>query len=219
VNFLDAWTTLDPVTLARWLAPAACVALSLFLPGRGVARLAALALVVALPLSPAHGSAPLTLGWSALWLAVAWMAGRPGGAGEPRSERRAALGGLESGVVGLSLGLALLVIMMAAVARADLGAESDRRVALALLTLGFGLMHLMLRRRVRRATLSFAALGLGLQMLEDAARIVQGPVGRDGHAAVLGATALAVVLADRLATARTRTAGSDHIALAHDLHD
>jgi hypothetical protein len=150
---------------------------------------------------------------------VAWLAGRPGSTGEPRPEPRAAPGGLESGVVGLVLGLAMLASMMAAVARADLGEEADRRVSLALLILGLGLTHLMLRRRVRRATLSFAALGLGLQMLEDAAGIAQGPVADSASGAVLGATALAVVLTDRLATARTGAAGSDHVALAHDLHD
>ncbi len=217
MNFLDAWTTLDPLSLARWLAPAACVAPSVVLPGRGVARLAALGVALALPFVPAGAPALVTAAWCALWLAVAWLGGRPG-AGE-RSPRpgRALLGGLESSAAGIAVGLALLGLLVAALARADLGPDADRRAALALLMLGLGLMHLMLRRRVRRAALSFAALGYGVQVLEYAAGTAQGGVG--WSVGPLAATVLAVALAGRLAAAREHAVGSDRIALSHDLHD
>jgi hypothetical protein len=218
VNFLDAWTALDPPTLARWLAPAACVTLSLALPGRGAARIGALGVALALPFVPDGGPAWRVALWCALWALVAWRAGRDADVPVARA-RRALLGGLESGAVGLAIGLALLVLLLAGLARADLGAVSDRRTASALLVLGLGLTHLMLRRRARRAMVSFAAMGLGVQMLESAARAVQGPGARDSGPAVLAATALAVALVDRLAAARDHAVGSDRIALAHDLHD
>ncbi len=218
MNFLDAWTTLDPLAMARWLTPAVCIALSLILPGRGIARVAAIGVAIALPFLPEPGPWPRVAGWCVLWIAAGWLAGRASGAQPPRP-RSALLGGIESSVVGLAVGLALLVLVMAALARADLGRDADRRATVALLVLVAGLTHLGLRRRARRAALSFAALGLGLQLLEDAARIAEGPGAAPPSALPLVGTALALALVERLSAAREAAVGSDRIALAHDLRD
>jgi hypothetical protein len=216
VDFLDAWTTLDPLALVRLLAPAVAVALSVILPGRRPARVAALGVAVALPFVPGSGPWPVTAGWCALWLGVAWLAGRA----EPRDDPAAprAGGSIESGVVGLVLGLALAALVVAAVARADLVAAEDRFATVGVLLLGLGLVHLMLRRHARRATFSFATLGLALQGLESAARATQGPQAPPPGAA-LGATVIGVALAAAVAQARSLSAGSDRVSLAHDLHD
>jgi hypothetical protein len=217
VNFLDAWMTLAPLALALRLAPAALVALSVLLPGRGVARLAALGVALWVPVAPVTWPAEVRAGWGALWLVVAWRAGRRSADAGGRRARVGAM--VESGVVGLAVGLALLVVVLAAVARADLAPEDSRRVAAALLLLGFGLVHLMVRRRARRATLSFAALGLALQGLADAARAAQGPLAPPPDAAALVAATAAVALAEGVSLARERYAGTDLVALSHDLHD
>jgi hypothetical protein len=217
VNFLDAWTTLDPIALALRLAPAAFVALSVLLPGRRVARIAALGVALALLAAPPDWPPALRGGWCALWLVAAWLAGRRSSDAEELATRIGAL--LESGVVGLAVGLALLGVVMAAVARADLAPEDSRRAAAGLLLLGLGLLHLMVRRRARRASLSFATFGLALQLLGDAARAAQGALAPPPDAAALVGAAVAMTLAEGVAAARERTAGTDFVAFGHDLHD
>jgi hypothetical protein len=77
----------------------------------------------------------------------------------------------------------------------------------------------MLRRDTMRATVAFAALGSGLQVLQAAAAATL--LARDvlGSYDVLLATAAAVALADRIARVRQQDAGSAWVSDAHDLHD
>src|SRR5437773_1502173 len=98
---------------------------------------------------------PVGVGWAALWGVVAWNA-RPA----PRARARGTPGGTESGVVGLMLGLALLALLLAAVARLDLDAAGSRGASYGVLLLCLGLLHLMLRRDVTRAGVAFAGMGL-----------------------------------------------------------
>jgi hypothetical protein len=216
VHFLDAWLGLSLAHLLRSVLPAALVALAVLVPGRQAARLAALGVAVTLPFLP-ELAVPgwVVAGWVALWLVVARQAGLPGG----RSTRPGArLGGLESGIIGLVLGIALLVLVGAGVARLDQGAELTRRAAGGVLLVVLGLVHLMLRRHAVRAVTGFAAMGLGLQLLDGAVRAVV--VGGAAPAAlVLLVTALSVVLALRVGHVRAAVAGSAWVGDAHDLHD
>jgi hypothetical protein len=84
---------------------------------------------------------------------------------------------------------------------------------------GAGLLHLMLRRHARRATMGFGAMGLGLQILDGAARGAQVQTGLAPAAWPLIASALAILLVLRVAAARERWAGSPWVPDAHDLHD
>jgi hypothetical protein len=216
VHFLDAWTKLRPFDLARLMLPAAILGISVFLPGRRIARWAAGAialLVLGLPeLGPLWPTRTL---WAILWLAVAWRAGvepvqHPG---RPRPS------GFESGAVGLLLAAALLGLLVAAVARQDLPARVGRPASYGLLLMCLGLLHLMLRRDVLRATLAFTALGLGLQVLDQAAPDTLLPGGARGQGLVVLATAIAAALPARLAEMRERDAGTAWVSDAHDLHD
>ncbi len=218
MHFLESWLALDIVDLARLAWPVALLVLATVVPGRRVARLAAFGVALAMPFMRELGSPwPLSIGWLALWLAVSWLAGRPGPASASAAPARA--GGVESGTVGLMLGLGLLLLLAVAVARQDLPAESSRRASYGLAVLGLGLLHLMLRRHVRRAAIAFATLGLGLQILDSAARAreIEG-VARSNGSALL-ASAIAVSLVARLGLARERFAGSPRVSDAHDLHD
>jgi hypothetical protein len=133
--------------------------------------------------------------------------------------RAAPPGAWESGAVGLLVGLALLMLMVASLARQDLEPVVGRRVVMALLLLGLGVLHLMLRGHVRRAAIAFGALGLGLQVLDGTAR--------GSRAGGLGARARRRVARDRGgggagAEARPRARalrGSPWVSDAHDLHD
>src|SRR3989442_6142045 len=91
---------------------------SAFLPGRRVARIAAIG--VALSLLMLHGIGllgALRAVWIVLWLAVAWVVG-PGN--PPAQQGRIARpAGLESGAVAFLLWLRLLRLLLAAVARPD----------------------------------------------------------------------------------------------------
>ena len=62
-------------------------------------------------------------------------------------------------------------------------------------------------------------MGLGLQILEHAARHVQVLDPDRGNAAILLATALAVAATARLGRVRLLDAGSSRVSDAHDLHD
>jgi len=216
VHFLDAWLSLAPSHLLRSALPAGLVVVLVLVPGRQVARLAALGVALGLPFLPELAAgAWATAGWVVLWLVVAWQAGLPA----PRATRTGArLGGLESGTIGLALGLALLVLVMAGVARLDLDAEATRRAAAGALLTVLGLVHLMLRRHALRAVAAFAAMGLGLELLGGAVRTaVVGGAAPPGL--TLAAAALAVALASRVGRTRAAVAGSPWVGDAHDLHD
>lgn len=216
MHFLDAWLGLPPLQLLRSAAPAGLLLAAVLAPGRLTTRLAALGVALTLPLLP-ELAAPgwVTLGWVALWLVVARQAGMPA--------RRAAspgtpLGGLESGVIGLALGLALLALVEAGVARLDVDGGQTRRASYGALLVVLGLLHLMLRRHAVRAAAAFAAMGLGLQLLDGAVRSTT--VGGAAPAGLpLLATALAVALALRVGHVRAAVAGSAWVGDAHDLHD
>lgn len=218
MQFLESWTELSLFDLIRLLAPPALLAAVAFLPGLKVARLAALGVALSIPFLRELGAPPLlTAAWSALWLVVAWAAGVPEGqARRPLAARR---GGLEAGTVGLLLGLVLLALLIAAVARQDLSPEDARRASYGALILSLGLIHLMTRGHARRGGVAFASLGLGLQVLDGAARAAQVPETLPPGGAVLLATAIAVALAMRVAISRERLAGTAWVSDAHDLHD
>jgi hypothetical protein len=217
VHFLDAWSSLPPLDLLRLLVAPACLVLAVLVPGRAMARIAALGITAVIPflreLAPSGFTAA---GWVALWCAIAWLAGMPVAAARPARSPR--LGGMEPGAVGLLVGGALIVVLLAAVARQNLGTDETRRAALGVLLVGLGLVHLMVRRDVRRAALAFGAFGLGLGLVASLARAGEvAPTPAFPHA--LLATAAAVALAARLAANRESLTGSAWVSDAHDLHD
>jgi hypothetical protein len=126
---------------------------------------------------------------------------------------------LETSTVGLLLGLVLMTLLIAAVARQALSPEEARRASYGALLLMLGFLHLMLHGHVRRAGVAFGSLGLGLQVLESAAREAQVFVALNPGGAVLLATVLASSLAMRVAASRERLAGTAWVSDAHDLHD
>jgi len=217
LHFVDAWVSLPPLDLIRLLLPAGFLVLAVFLPGRGPARLTALGVALCLPLVRELQVPPrLLAAWVALWIAIAWQAGRvTSGARRSLTTR---LAGMEPGSVGLLLGLVLLVLLLAAVARQDLAPEETRRAAFGLLLIDLGLLHLMLRRHALRATVAFGALGLGVQVLDGMARAGEVGVVASSPGVVL-ATAVAVAIAVRLAGSRERAAGTAWVTDAHDLRD
>jgi hypothetical protein len=77
----------------------------------------------------------------------------------------------------------------------------------------------MLRGHVRRAAIAFAALGLGLQVLDGTSRSTELAGSAPARAEVWLATAMTVALVTRLGHARERYAGSPWVSDAHDLHD
>jgi len=218
VDLFKFWFGLPPQDLLRFMLPAALLTLATVLPGRGVARAASFGVALALPfLRPLDTPAPITVAWSALWLLIAWQVGLPAPANAPPPPRRP--GAWESGAVGLLVGLAFLMLMVASLARQDLEPVVGRRVVMALLLLGLGVLHLMLRGHVRRAAIAFGALGLGLQVLDGTARGSELAGSAPAHGGVWLATAVAVALVLRLGHARERFAGSPWVSDAHDLHD
>ena len=217
MHFLDAWAALPRLDLLRFGVPAALLLVAVLVPGRVTARLATLGLAASLPfLRESGASAGVTVGWVLLWLAIAWRTGRP----SSRTTRSGARwGGLESGTVGLLIGAALLALLVAGVARLDLGAALTRRCSFGVLLVSLGFLHLMLRRHVVRAATAFAAMGLGLQLLQGAVRTVVTSGGAPPDGLPLLATTLAVVLAERIGATRIATTGSAWVGDAHDLHD
>jgi hypothetical protein len=217
MHFIDAWTSLPPLDLIRLLLPAGFLVLAVFVPGRGTARLAALGVALCLPLvRELEVPRTLLVAWVALWVAIAWQAGRvTAGARRSLTTR---LAGMEPGTVGLLIGAALLVLLLAAVARQDLAPEESRRVAYAMLLIDLGLLHLMLRRHALRAAVAFGALGLGVQVLDGMARHAEVAAAPPSPGVVL-ATAIAVAMTVRLAGSRERAAGTAWVSDAHDLRD
>ena len=215
MHFLDSWTRLPAADLLRLLTPAALLCLAVFVPTRWIARASAAGMALMVIFLKELGPRwPVGVGWAALWAVVAWTA-RP----VLPTRARATPGGAESGVVGLMLGLALLALLLAAVARLDLEPAGSRGASYGVLLLCLGLLHLMLRRDAARAGVAFAGMGLGLQILEHAARQVQVLEPDRGNAAILLATALAVAATARLGHVRLLDAGSSRVSDAHDLHD
>jgi hypothetical protein len=218
VDLFKFWFGLPRQDLLRLLLPAALLILATVLPGRRVARAAAFGVAIALPfLRPLDTPTPLTAAWSALWLIVAWQVGLPAPGNAPAPARRS--GALESGAVGLLVGVALMLLMVASLARQDLEPTVGRRVVMALLLIGIGVVHLMLRGHVRRAAIAFGALGLGLQVLDGVARGAELAGSAPARGGVWLATALAIALVLRLGMSRERFAGSPWVSDAHDLHD
>jgi len=218
VHFLDAWVELAAFDLVRLLGPLVLLGVSTFLPGRRVARIAALGVAAAIPLLRELGAPPVfAVGWVALWLLIALRPGEPDEAvRRPLARSR---GVVESGTVGLLLAVALGLLLIMAVARQDMAPEETRRASCGVSLVVIGLLHLMLRRHIRRAMVGFAALGLGLQILDGAAQGAQlDPENLTGGALLL-ASWLAVALAMRVAGARERYAGTGWVSDAHDLHD
>jgi hypothetical protein len=217
MHFLNAWKDLAPRELLRLSLPVLVLVVALFLPGRRVARVAALLVALAaLSLHELGPLWPLRAAWAGLWIIVAWRLG------EPDSKRERAMGrpgGIESGTVGLMLGVALLVLLIAAVARQDLSPVDARSVSYGLVVLCLGLLHLMLRRDALRAMVAFGALGVGLQVLDRAARAASLTGDATDHGVIVLITAIAVAIAARLAAIRQHDAGSAWVSDAHDLHD
>lgn len=178
-----------------------------------------LALATALSLigHPDLGLGLLAFGWTAMWLAIAWGVGLP--RGPATNELPPRPGGFESGVVGMMLTLAIVTLLVVAIGRANLSLELTRRASYAVLILGAGVLHLLLRRDMQRAMVAFGALGLGLQFLDGIARESVLPLGDPPAGLVLGATAMTVALAARVARVRQQEAGSAWVNDAHDLHD
>ena len=218
MDFLDCWTELALPDLLRLLAPALFLTVATLLPGVRIVRLAAIGVALTIPLVEELGVSPrITLAWSALWLLIAW--GTRGQEGAARRPLVARLGVLETSTVGLLLGLVLMALLIAAVARQALSPEEARRASYGALLLMLGLLHLMLHGHVRRAGVAFGSLGLGLQVLESTAREAQVFVAINPGGAVLLATVLAAALAMRVAASRERLAGTAWVSDAHDLHD
>ena len=219
MHFLDAWLEISPVDLARLLAPLVLLTASAFLPGLRLGQVTAIGVALSLPGLRELGAPPIVVGaWIVLWLLIGWWRPR-----DPEETARRPLvqtrGTAETHTVGLALGLALTLLLLAAVARQDMSPENTRRVSLGAALLSTGILHLMLRRHIRRAMAGFAAMGLGLQVLQGAAETAQiGPT-PGASMAVLLATALSVGLALRVALSRERHAGTAWVSDAHDLHD
>lgn len=218
MEFLDCWTELALPDLLRLLAPAVFLATAALLPGVRVVRLAAIGVALTIPLVEELGVTPrFTVAWSALWLLIAWATrGQEGAARRPLAARH---GVLEASTVGLLLGVALMTLLIAAVARQALSPEEARRASYGALLIMLGILHLMLHGHVRRAGAAFGSLGLGLQVLDSAAREAQVFVALNPGGSVLLATVLATSLAIRVATTRERLAGTAWVSDAHDLHD
>lgn len=218
MHLLEAWTRLPLHELALLLLLPTVLLLATLLPGGAVARAAAVVgAVAALVLGELAVPWWTRAAWVVTWLAIAWQVGLPDGAGAaPAPPRRRAF---EAGAVALPLGLALLALMVAAVWRQVFADRDALRASLGVLLVGLGLLHLMMRRHVRRATLAVGAAGLGLELLIAAARAAD--VGGEGAPAGTAwfATVLALTLVVRVADGRARYAGSVFVSDAHELQD
>jgi hypothetical protein len=214
VHFTDTWTELAALDLARLVVPVALLLVVLFIPGRAITRPATALIAVSMLFLPELGPFPILIAWALLWSFVAWRAGAPAADGDVRPQ-----GGAESGIVGMVIGVAVLSLLIAGVARQDLAPEDGRRASWGLLALGIGLLHLMVRRHAQRALVGFAAMGLGLQMLHGAARGAELAGTLPVRGVVLLATAVTLALVTRIARGRERVVGSAWISDAHDLHD
>jgi hypothetical protein len=218
MRFLSAWTEAGTATVVLVLITPVLLAVTPFIPGRQVARLTAALLAAAvLALGIVGLDATLRWGWAALWILVAWRVGRP--APHPRLEPAPRPSGIESGLIGLLLALALGVLLVSAVARQDLDPAEARSTSFGLLLLVVGLLHLMMRRDAMRALLAFATLGLGVQVLQAAARDTLLTGGAGHPESILLASGILLAVTDKVIRARQESAGSPWVSDAHDLHD
>jgi hypothetical protein len=218
MHLFAAWTSLGTFDLLRLLGLPAAVLVAALLPGRLAARAAALAVALAAALL-AELAAPwfVRAGWPLVWLLVAWVAGAADPASAAaRAPRRSTF---EAGLLALTLGLALVLLLLVAASRQSLEPPGTRLTSLGALLVGFGLLHLMLRRHLRRALVAFAALGLGLELLAAAARSTDALHAGAPAGVALAATLVALALVHRVAGSRERHAGSPYVADAHELHD
>jgi hypothetical protein len=217
VHFLDAWTRLAPSELARLMLAPASLALSIVLPGRRASAIACFGLAIAALITPGAESVLHRLPWALLWLllASAFLRAQPDPPADPTMRR----GGVESGAVALLLGFALMLLLIAAVARQNLDEAPTRDSSYALFLITLGLLHLMLRRHVMRAAVAFGAMGLGLDRLMLAAEAQQLPGAAVPSLAVWTGTAIAVALVLRIARLRLEGGGGAWVSGAHDLHD
>jgi hypothetical protein len=217
VHFLDAWTRLAPAELARLILAPVSLTLAIVLPGRRPSAFACFGLAAAALLTPGAEGVFHRLAWMLLWLLLASsiLRARPDPPADPTMRR----GGLESGAVGLLLGVALMLLLIVAVARQNLDEAPTRDSSYALFLVTLGLLHLMLRRHVSRAAVAIGAMGLGLDRLMLAAEAQQLPGAPVPTLAVWIGTALAVALVLRIGRLRLEGGGGAWVSGAHDLHD
>ncbi|MGH7741363.1 MAG: hypothetical protein ACRENS_05005, partial [Candidatus Eiseniibacteriota bacterium] len=173
MHFLDAWTRLAPAELARLILAPASLALAIVLPGRRRSAIACLGLAIAALIMPGDESLIHRLAWTLLWLLLASSILRA--SPDPPADPTVRHGGVESGAVALLLGFALMLLLIAAVARQNLEEAPTRDSSYALFLVALGLLHLMLRRHVLRASVAIGAMGLGLDRLNLAAEAQQLP--------------------------------------------
>jgi hypothetical protein len=217
VHFLDAWTQLAPADLARYFALPFFIAMLIVLPGRRPSAAGCMGLALSSLASPDPTPLVARIAWALLWLALAiaivrWTPDPPPDPGFRR-------GGVESGAVGLLLALALLLLLVAAVARQNLPEALSRESSYALFVIVLGLLHLMLRRHVLRASIAMGAMGMGLDRLVRLADTEQLPGAAASSLGVWLATAFAVALVVRIARLRSLAGGGAWVSGAHDLHD
>ena len=217
MHFLDAWTRLAPSDLARLILAPASLALAIVLPGRRPSALACLGFSAAALITPGLVGLPLRLAWALLWLLLSSAILRA--APDPPADPALRRGGVESGTVGLLLGFALMLLLIAAVARQDLDDAPTRDASYALFLVALGLVHLMLRRHVLRAAVAIGAMGTGLDHLTRAAEAQQIPGAALPSLAVWIGTALGVALVLRIGRLRLEGGGGAWVSGAHDLHD
>jgi hypothetical protein len=216
VHFLDAWTHLALPDLVRYLAVPFLLAMQIVLPGRRPSAAGCLGLAGAALAAPNPIPLEARIAWALLWLGlgVTVLRWTPDPPPDPGSRR----GGVESGAVGLLLALALVLLLVAAVARQNLPEAASRESSYALFLIALGLLHLMLRRHVLRAAVAMAAMGVGLDRLMRLADAEQLPGTASSALGVWLATAFAVSLVVRIARLRA-LAGGAWVSGAHDLHD
>lgn len=217
MHFLDAWIHLAPSDLARLILAPASLALAIVLPGRRPSAAACFGLAAAALITPGAEGWLHRAAWALLWLwlASAILRASP----DPPSDPTVRRGGVESGAVGLLLGFALMLLLIAAVARQNLDEAPARDSSYALFLITLGLLHLMLRRHVLRAAVAVGAMGLGLDHLVRAAEAQQIPGAAVPALGVWIGTTLAVALVLRIGRLRLEGGGGAWVSGAHDLHD
>lgn len=216
MQFLDAWLELTAVDLVRVALPLALALLPVLIPGPRIAWLASLAMAPATALA-LLGRSPvwLALGWGLLWVGLAFRLRRSGARGAPVTTGS----GAESGVVGLGLGVAVLALLIAGIARQNLAESATRLTSSGVTLLAAGLLHLMLRRHAIRAAFGVVATGFGVQLLQLAAAASELPGTPHSHGSALLGALLAGALTIRVGESRARYAGGPWVGDAHMLHD
>ncbi len=217
MRVLSPWSELGAWTSTMLALVLALLALAAFLPGRRAARLVAFAVAVAIPLlEPLGLPGANRLAWVVVWIGVAWRGGDASRTWRPPGGRAE---GVESGAIGLFLAVGFLALLFAAISRQSLPSSGMRLATYGIALVVVGLLQLMLRRDTRRAMLSFATLGLGLDVLARGDRDLLLPGAAERGPEIVIATAVAIALVERLASGREAYARSPWVSDAHDLHD